>query len=247
MRCRQTFAPRSSDNTTKSPATRAPSDDSSGLVRGTSRSPPSRPRRPPYPCVRRLAREVQGTSLSGRTTVVRGPDGRTTNECRASGSRLPVDQAADHGGQLSGVDRLGNVELKAGPQRLPPVIVAREGRERCGWSCPAASRLQTPYLSDEGESILVRHRQIAMRSCQCGTPFSGSPTCFPCSWKLTCPNSQPEPVRQLARCRDGCSHISRSAHPRRLRARAHEQRGEQGRQPALTAWATDSPASKHVE
>src|SRR5947209_4447611 len=76
---------------------------------------------------------------------------------------LPFNEAGDDGDEAGGVNRLRDVELEAGFERVRAVGLARVGREGDGGRREAARRLQRAQTPYELVAVLARHPYVAQK------------------------------------------------------------------------------------
>src|SRR5207249_1710750 len=119
---------------------------------------------------------------AGPAAIIAPPAGSCgAGGCRRSRSRRLGDPR-HYRDQLVAVDRLGDVHLKAGRQRLPPVLEARVGRQRDRCDRAAVPCLLRADPADERVAVLAGHTDVGQEDVrppglELGERLGGRPAC----------------------------------------------------------------------
>src|SRR5437867_9205268 len=107
------------------------------------------------------ARPATRAAIAAGPAAIIAPPARSCGAggCRRSRSRRLGDPR-HHRDQLVAVDRLGDVHLKAGRQRLSPVLEARVGRQRDRCDRAAVPCLLRADPADERVAVLAGHADV---------------------------------------------------------------------------------------
>src|SRR5215472_2271213 len=101
------------------------------------------------------------SALSSTSRIGRAGGGSAVMACISPSTLLPLCQARNHGDELFGLERLLEVALESGLERVQAILLTCVSGYRHGGDMPPEPRLEATHLSNQSIAVLAAHRDIA--------------------------------------------------------------------------------------